>query len=128
LTPDTEHKIRLAGVDAPEKGQPFGQKSKQTLADMVAGQSVFVEWYKRDRYGRIVGKVLSENQDVNLVMVRFGMAWWYRKYAHEQSDEDQRFYEQAETEARREKRGLWIDQRPMAPWDWRDYRRTHKAP
>jgi len=71
----TQHKIRLAGIDAPEKRQGFGNVSKQSLADMVAGQSVAVEWVKADRYGRKVGKVLLAGLDVNLVQVERGQGW-----------------------------------------------------
>ena len=70
---NTQHKIRLAGIDAPEKRQAFGNVSKQSLADMVAGQSVAVEWVKVDRYGRKVGKVLLAGLDCNLVQVKRGL-------------------------------------------------------
>jgi len=81
---NTQHKIRLSGIDAPEKRQAFGNVSKQSLADMVAGQSVAVEWIKADRYGRKVGKVLLAGQDANLVQIKRGLAWHYKKYQDEQ--------------------------------------------
>lgn len=116
---NTQYKIRLSGIDAPERSQPFGQRSKEALSALVAGQQVEVDWDKRDRYGRIVGKVIAQGRDVNLSQVRSGMAWWYRKYADEQSLVDQELYEEAETKARKGKVGLWIDQDPIPPWDWR---------
>ncbi len=89
----TRHKIRLAGIDAPERKQPFGRKSKDYLLGLVAGELVEVEWNKRDKYKRIVGKIIHDGRDVNLAMVRAGLAWWYRKYAREQSAADQVLYE-----------------------------------
>ncbi len=116
-----QHRVRLAGIDAPEKGQPFGQRSKQNLSRLVYQQDVVIEWGKVDRYGRIVGKVLTPgSEDANLGQIRAGMAWWFRKYAHEQSPEDQRAYADAEQEARAARRGLWADgDRVVPPWDWR---------
>ena len=116
---NTQHKIRLSGIDAPETNQPFGKRSKEALSALVAGQRVEVDWHKLDRYGRIVGKVIAQGKDVNLAQVRTGMAWWYRKYANEQSLVDQGLYEAAEAKARVTGVGLWGDKDPIAPWDWR---------
>lgn len=85
-----QHKIRLAGIDAPEKKQAFGNRSKESLSAMAFDKTVDVETGKRDRYGRQIGKVLVNGQDVNLVQVERGMAWFYRKYQREQSTNDQR--------------------------------------
>ena len=74
----TQHKIRLSGIDAPEKRQAFGNIFKQSLADLVAGQSVAVEWAKVDRYGRKLGNVLLAGLDSNLVQVKRRMAWHYK--------------------------------------------------
>lgn len=79
LASQQQERIRLAG-DCPEPGQPFGKQAKERLSDLAAGRSVKVDWHKRDRYGRIVGKVLDSRQDLNLALVRDGMCWWYRKY------------------------------------------------
>jgi endonuclease YncB( thermonuclease family) len=114
------HRVRLAGIDAPESKQPFGTKAKQQLSALVGGEWVSVDWHKRDRYDRLVGKILLDGADLNLVLVRAGYAWWYREYAGEQSASDRRFYEAAERQARRDGVGLWTDPRPIAPWDWRD--------
>ena len=78
-----QHKIRLMGIDAPEKAQPFGSKSRDSLASMVAGRNVIVEWHKRDRYGRLVGQVFADSRDVGLVQVERGMAWHYKDYQRE---------------------------------------------
>ena len=116
---NTQHKIRLSGIDAPETNQPFGKRSKEALSALVAGQRVEVDWHKQDRYGRIVGKVIAQGKDVNLAQVRTGMAWWYRKYADEQSLVDQGLYAAAEAKARVSGLGLWGDMEPVPPWDWR---------
>jgi endonuclease YncB( thermonuclease family) len=113
------YKIRLAGIDAPEGGQAFGDRSRQNLSDEVFGKQVAIEWSKRDRYGRIVGKVLRDGQDVCLEQVRIGMAWHYKYYQNEQSPEDRKQYADAENEARAARRGLWVDANPTPPWDFR---------
>ncbi len=82
---NTQHPIRLQGIDAPEKGQPFGNASRKHLATLVAGKEITVKWDKRDRYRRIVGFVLVDGQDVNLAQVKAGMAWIYRYYQKELS-------------------------------------------
>jgi micrococcal nuclease len=118
-----QHKIRLAGIDAPERKQPFGKKAKDHLAGLVSGRDALVEWNKHDRYGRIVGKIVFDGQDVDLDMVRDGYAWWYRKYAGEQNAGDRVLYEAAEDQAKVERRGLWIDPDPVPPWEWRKRQR-----
>jgi len=87
-----QHKIRLAGIDAPEKKQSFGNRSKESLSELAYDKAVTVETDKRDKYGRQVGKVLVNGQDVNLVQVERGMAWFYRQYQREQSPNDRRLY------------------------------------
>lgn len=114
-----QFKVRLMGIDAPENKQPFGKKSKDSLSRVLFGRTVEVHWTKRDRYGRIVGKILLNGQDVCLLQISLGMAWHYKKYDFEQSDEDKASYAQAEMEARRRSLGLWRDTDPMAPWDFR---------
>lgn len=118
-TARTQHKIRLAGIDAPEKGQPFGQVCKQSLSDMAYDRTVTVDWYKLDRFGRVIGKVLVDGRDVNLEQVKKGCAWHYKKYQNEQSPEDQASYSQAEDAAKSAKVGLWVEGGAMPPWEWR---------
>jgi endonuclease YncB( thermonuclease family) len=113
------YKIRLQGIDAPEGGQAFGNRSRQNLTDEVFGKEVAIEWSKRDRYGRIVGKVLLDGRDVCLEQVRAGMAWHYKYYQAEQSPEDRTLYADAEDRARATRRGLWTDATPTPPWDFR---------
>lgn len=124
-----QYKIRVSGIDAPEKNQAFGQVSKENLSRLVFNKEVDVEWSKHDRYKRIVGKVLvaspncqglcARNFDAGLSQINAGLAWWYRKYANEQSPEDLPKYEQAELGAQSRHQGLWGDKAPIAPWDWR---------
>jgi len=116
---NTQWKIRLMGIDAPEKKQAFGSKSKQHLSDLVFNKQVKVDYSKKDRYGRTVGKLLVNGVDANLEQVKAGMAWHYKKYQKEQSVEDRNLYAQAEDEARAGKRGLWIDKDPVPPWEFR---------
>lgn len=78
-----QHKVRVAGIDAPEKGQPYGNRSKGSLSSLVMGKSVQVQWHKKDRYGRVVGQVSVGGVDAGLEQVRSGMAWHYRAYAKE---------------------------------------------
>lgn len=114
-----QHKIRLAGIDAPEKKQPFGDRSKQHLSDLVFNKQVSVEWNKEDRYGRTVGKVMVNGVDANLEQIKAGMAWWYEKYGREQSERDQYVYSAHEADAKVRHVGIWSDPAPVAPWDWR---------
>ncbi len=115
----TIHRIRLAGIDAPEKAQPFGKRSKQHLSDSVFGKQVEVQGGKIDKYGRTVGKILVNGFDANLEQVRAGFAWHYKAYESEQSAEDRRLYSMAEEKARTQSLGLWSEKKQMPPWDWR---------
>lgn len=126
----TQRKIRVAGIDAPENKQAFGQRSKTSMSDLVFGKDVTVLTSKGDRYGRLIGKVMvadpsctarvcPKTLDAGLAQLTVGMAWWYRQYAREQSAEDAGAYEFAEQEAHARHVGLWRDIDPTPPWDWR---------
>jgi endonuclease YncB( thermonuclease family) len=129
----TQHHVRLAGIDAPEKGQPGGHRSKESLSALVYDQPVRIESKKRDRFDRIIGKVWVASPDspcrgtpdwpmtldAGLAQITVGRAWWFRRYASEQSPEDRGRYEFAEREARARKAGLWRDGTAVPPWDWR---------
>ena len=114
-----QHKIRLAGIDAPEKTQAFGNRSKESLSNLVFSKVVTVETEKKDRYGRDVGKVLVNGVDANLEQVQRGFAWHYKAYQREQSANDRKLYDLAESEARAARRGLWADDVSVPPWDFR---------
>ena len=113
-----QHRIRLAGIDAPERHQAFGSRSTDNIARLTFNKNVTVVWKKEDR-GRPIGKVTVNGVNVSLEQVKAGMAWWYRKYAKEQSPTDQRLYEQAEQQAQAQRLGLWADRSPVPPWDFR---------
>lgn len=112
-------KVRLAGIDAPEKAQPFGSASKKHLSEKVFGQTVTVEWTKRDKYGRVIGRVVVDGKDVCLDQVRSGLAWHYKLYANEQTATQRTAYAAAEEQARHEKAGLWSQPNPVPPWEFR---------
>ena len=121
-----QHKIRLQGINAPERRQAYGTKSKEHLSDLVAGKTVIVDYSKYDRYGRVLGIVLVNGEDVNLEQIEAGMAWHYKKYQREQSPSDRVKYSDAEREARRKKLGLWNDPNPSPPWDYRQAERDRR--
>lgn len=110
-------KVRLAEIDAPEKKQPFGARSKQSLSDLCFGKQAEIRAQARDRYGRTVARVTCAGVDANAEQVRRGMAWVYRQYAR-----DKALYV-LEAEARADRRGLWADSDPVPPWEWRSISR-----
>ena len=114
LRDKTPVKIRLHGVDAPEKTQAFGQKSKQFTSTLVFGKVVTVKVVTTDKYGRTVAEVMIGDTSLNDELVKAGLAWWYRKYAPRA-----KMIAFLEEEARQAKRGLWADPSPIAPWDFR---------
>ena len=120
---NTQHKIRLQGIDAPEKAQAFGQKSKQSLHQLVHSKQVTIEYQKKDKYGRTLGKVLQNGTDVCVAQIKLGMAWHYKQYESEQSKEDRETYSQAELAARTEAKGIWKDKNPTPPWEFRKQER-----
>ena len=111
LSDKEQTKVRLYGIDAPEKKQDYGQRSKQSLASLIAGQVVEVEQKGKDRYKRTLGIIRHKGQDINAQMVLNGYAWAYVKYS--------RIYVDQEKTARENKRGLWQSSNPTPPWEWR---------
>jgi endonuclease YncB( thermonuclease family) len=109
----------LQGIDAPEKDQAYGQKSKQSLSQLVFGRDVTVDFTKKDKYGRTVGKVFLNKQDMCLEQVKRGLAWHYKQYQVEQSNDDQNLYAQADLTAKNQLAGLWKDKNPTPPWEYR---------
>jgi endonuclease YncB( thermonuclease family) len=108
-------KVRLHGVDCPEKKQPFGTRAKRYTSDMAFGRQVTVQVQTTDRYGRIVGEIiLPDGLSLNKELVYVGLAWWYRKYAP-----NDKALKALEAGARENKRGLWADKNPIPPWEWR---------
>lgn len=114
LTPSNQQiKIRLAGIDTPEKAQAFSNKAKQALAALIFQKQITVDVLTIDRYGRSVGRVYVKGFDVNAELVQQGYAWVYRKYT-----KDQKLYA-LKAEAKKAKRGLWSTDHPIPPWDWK---------
>lgn len=114
-------KIRLAEIDAPEKVQAYGARSKQNLAELCFKKAAIVKPQKADRYGRTIARVECDGSDASVEQVRTGMAWVFDRYATDLS-----LYPLQEA-ARNEHRGLWADLKPMAPWDWRQAQRAHST-
>ncbi len=107
--------VTLYGIDAPEVGQDYSNKAKQALSALVFGQTVTVEAKETDRYKRTIGKILlQDGRSANEELVSQGYAWWYQKYAKK----DARLRD-LEALAKSSKRGLWADQRPVPPWEYR---------
>lgn len=109
-------RIRLYGIDTPEKAQSFGEKAKQAMAGMVFGKSVEVQTVDTDRYGRTVARVSCDGVDVGGEMVKAGMAWVYRQYCREDVCSQWLAWE---NDARSSGRGLWVEAGPTPPWEWR---------
>jgi endonuclease YncB( thermonuclease family) len=114
LVDRTEVRVRLAGIDAPERGQPYASASRRALARRVAGREVLVEASGRDGFGRTLGVVSVDGADVNRAQVRDGMAWVFRRFSQDAA------LLALEEDARRERRGLWRDARPETPWSFRE--------
>ena len=108
-----QNKVRLVKIDAPEKSQAFGEVSRKHLASLVASKEVKVEWTNKDKYGRVLGEVFVGTTNVNLRMVKDGLAWHYKHFDNTPT------YAQAEVEARAKKIGLWKDANPIPPWEFR---------
>ncbi len=110
-------KVRLVDIDAPEKAQPLGNRSKQALEALVKGQEVLVVEHGQDKYHRTLGPFYRGDLDVNAEQVRRGMAWVFRQYSRDAT------LHPIEAEAKEQKRGLWRDPEPVPPWEWRKDRR-----
>lgn len=114
-----EHRIRLSGIDAPEKRQAFGERAKIAMSGRAFGRDAEAECRKVDRYQRRICVVRVDGKDLGLAMLEGGFAWWYRKYAAEQPKAERDAYEVAEFNAKASRVGLWSDKNPTPPWDWR---------
>jgi endonuclease YncB( thermonuclease family) len=114
-----KHKIRLKGIDAPESQQTFGDVSTQSLSELVYDKEVLVTWDKKDRYYRILGKVIVEGNDANYEQLKKGLAWYYKQYEKDLNDEDKKKYSEAEERARNYTEGLWADSNSIPPWEFR---------
>lgn len=110
---NTQHKIRLDGIDCPERGQPYGTKATDFVKNIAAGKRANVEWEKKDRYGRILGVLIVDNVNVNKELLRSGLAWHYK---HFNTDKELAELEQT---AKDKKLNIWSDKNPIEPYRWR---------
>ena len=118
-----KNKIRLTGIDAPEKRQAYGNESTESLMNLVFLKNVTVQSSGTDRYKRELGKVLLNGLDVNLEQIKRGFAWHYKHYQRDQPPEDRVSYSDAEIEARQRRTGLWRGDSPIPPWEYRRSKR-----
>ncbi|MGX6592583.1 thermonuclease family protein [Cetobacterium ceti] len=107
-------KVRFYGIDAPEKTQEYGMKSKDILDHLLYGKYVNIDVKDVEQYGRTVGIVYYKHKNINVEMVKNGNAWWYKRYAKDNME-----LAAAEIYAKQEKKGLWEEKNPIAPWDYR---------
>tara|TARA_B100000767_G_scaffold242708_1_gene239902 strand:+ start:1634 stop:2152 length:519 start_codon:yes stop_codon:yes gene_type:complete len=119
-------KVRLSGIDAPEKKQPYGLASSYKLNEILINKWILLKSkpkngnpYSIDRYNRVLAKVILDGKDVNLFQVSSGYAWHFKRYQKQQSQLDRQSYRQAELKAKKNKLGLWSEKKPIAPWKWR---------
>lgn len=117
-------KVRLYGIDAPESDQPFGTASKKNLSSLVFGKKVDVEVMDTDRYGRTVARVSVQGEDVNAAQLRDGYAWLYRKYCEGWICLE---WAKLEAMARSGKKGLWAEDAPIPPWEWRQAKKGRSS-
>jgi len=116
-------RIRLNGIDCPERDQAFGKKAKQSASDLIFGKQVTLKTYGLDKYGRTMADVLlPDGTNVNHELVKEGWCWWYRKYAPGDV-----ILEESETRARASRMGLWADPHPIPPWVYRKAKREYGA-
>jgi micrococcal nuclease len=112
-------RIRLSGIDCPEKGQAYGQKAKQAASDLVFGNEVTLQRHGQDRYGRTLADALLMNgTNVSHELVKAGWCWWYQTYALKDT-----VLERLEKNAQEGRLGLWADPQPVPPWEWRKRKR-----
>jgi len=118
-----EERIRLYGIDTPEKNQEYGQQAKALTSALIAGRNIDVKTVTVDQYGRTVGLVTIDGQSLNELIVQNGYAWVYKQYCTKRICHD---WKKLEKEARQQKKGLWAGSDIVPPWEWRKYARTSK--
>ena len=119
-------KVRLTGIDAPEKNQPYGLAATYKLTEILINKLVLLKSkpnngkpYTIDRYKRVLAKIILDGKDINLSQVLTGYAWHFKRYQKQQSPSDRELYSEAEIDAKKNKLGLWGEKNPIAPWKWR---------
>ena len=119
------YKVRLLGIDAPELDQSYGIESKDMLADLIMDKRVSIIYTKKDKYKRVLGQIFLDEMDVNLAMIRSGLAWHFKRYSRDQAKKDVPIYSRAEQLARENAIGLWSDSPFLPPWKWRQNKRRN---
>lgn len=114
------YSIWLKGVDAPESKQNYGKKSRKALAELVEGKEVSVVVHKKGQFDRYIGNVYLNGEDIGFKQIEAGMAWHFKQYSYEQTPEERKKYAQAQAAAQNDRRGLWEDKEPVAPWVYRN--------
>jgi micrococcal nuclease len=117
LRNNTSERIRIVGIDAPERGMPFYKVSKKYLSNLIYGKYITMEFKKKDRYGRWIGRGFVDKLDISAEMISAGMAWHFKKYS------DSEILSNLEIEAKNRKLGIWSDPNPLTPWE---VRKLHK--
>ena len=119
-------KVRLTGIDAPEKNQPYGLAATYKLTEILINKLVLLKSkpnngkpYTIDRYKRVLAKIILDGRDINLSQVLRGYAWHFKRYQKQQSPSDRELYSEAEIDAKKNELGLWGEKNPIAPWKWR---------
>ena len=119
-------KVRLTGIDAPEKNQPYGLAATYKLTEILINKLVLLKSkpnngkpYTIDRYKRVLAKIILDGKDINLSQVLTGYAWHFKRYQKQQSPSDRELYSEAEIDAKKNELGLWEEKNPIAPWKWR---------
>ena len=119
-------KVRLTGIDAPEKNQPYGLAATYKLTEILINKLVLLKSkpnngkpYTVDRYKRVLAKIILDGRDINLSQVLRGYAWHFKRYQKQQSPSDRELYSEAEIDAKKNELGLWGEKNPIAPWKWR---------
>jgi len=115
-----KYKVRLLGIDAPEIKQVYGKEATKYLSNLILGKTILVIGSDKDRYKRLLGKLVLDGYDINLNLVKNGMAWHYKRYKSSQDKKDQFLYSNAEKYAKVNKLGLWSKSSPISPWYWRE--------
>jgi endonuclease YncB( thermonuclease family) len=113
LVEERQVKVRLSEIDAPERKQPFGTRSRQALADLCHGVQAEISSTGKDRYGRVLGRVSCRGVDANAALVHDGYAWVFDRYVTDRS------LSALQSIARGARRGLWADKSAIPPWEWR---------
>lgn len=115
---NVQHVIRIADIDCPEKGQPFGNVAKNYLSNLIFGKNIYVQKKYIDKYGRTIGNVFFKDENIAFKLLENGLAWHYKYYS------DDKFMSDLEDNAKKNKKGLWIDKNPINPYNWRKGQRN----